>query len=118
MIADEIREKLQNIVRGSLLQGQRDRCTTIRNLLSQSFGTGSTVKSEFESRSIIKEKQALFLKSHAEEVGLWIESLPPGCEYLTRGGEAEVYLALDKLNVIKVNDAIYYATWTEYFNSF
>jgi len=43
--------------------------------------------------------------------------LPPGTEYLTRGGESEVYLAADKLNVIKVNDAIYYATWTEYFNS-
>src|SRR5882762_8189368 len=33
------------------------------------------------------------------------------------GGESEVYLAADKLNAIKVNNAIYYATWTEYFNS-
>jgi hypothetical protein len=28
-----------------------------------------------------------------------------------------VYLAADGLNVFKVNDAVYYATWTEYFNS-
>jgi Serine/Threonine/Tyrosine Kinase found in polyvalent proteins len=26
-------------------------------------------------------------------------------------------LAADQLNVIKVNDAVYYATWAEYFNS-
>jgi len=43
--------------------------------------------------------------------------LPSGSEYVTRGGESQVYFAGDKLNVIKVNDAIYYATWTEYFNS-
>gem|GEM_PF-3621860 len=30
---------------------------------------------------------------------------------------AQVYLAPDALNVIKVNDAVYYATWEEYFNS-
>jgi hypothetical protein len=55
MIADEIRKKLQDIVRGALLQGQQDHCTTIRNLLCQSFGTAPTVKSEFESRAILKE---------------------------------------------------------------
>ena len=71
MIADEIREKLQNIVRGTLLQGQQDHCTTIRNLLSESFGTGATVKKEFESRAVLKEKQAGFLRSHAEKVDLW-----------------------------------------------
>jgi hypothetical protein len=41
----------------------------------------------------------------------------PGTEYLTRGGESQVYLAANGLNVIKVNDGVYYATWAEYFNS-
>jgi hypothetical protein len=117
MIVDEIRKNLQDIVRGTRLQGQEDHCTTIRNLLIESFGTGSTVKSEFESRAIIKEKQVCYLKAHAEKIGLWLQSLPVGSQYLTRGGESEVYLAADKLNVIKVNDAIYYATWTEHINS-
>lgn len=44
-------------------------------------------------------------------------SLPEASQYLTRGGESEIYLAPDHLHVIKVNDAVYYATWTEYFNS-
>ena len=117
MIGDEIRKKLQDIVRGTLLEGQEDHCTTIRNLLSESFETGPTVKREFESRSIIKEKQAGFLKSHAEVANLWLPSLPMGSQYLTKGGEAKIYLAADSRNVIKVNDSIYYATWTEYFNS-
>jgi len=62
MISDEIRQKLQNIIRGDVLEGQEDHCTAIRNLLCQSFGSDPTVKKEFESRSIVKEEQARFLK--------------------------------------------------------
>lgn len=66
MISDEIRQKLQNIVRGNVLEGQEDHCTAIRNLLCQSFGSDPTVKKEFESRFIFKEEQARFLKTHAD----------------------------------------------------
>ena len=95
MIADEIREKLQNIVRGELHQGQSDSCTAVRNLLCESFGASPTVKSEFEGRSIIKEEQVEFLKSHAQKADLWMESLPKGSQYLTEGGESKVYLSED-----------------------
>jgi Serine/Threonine/Tyrosine Kinase found in polyvalent proteins len=117
MISHETRNKLQNIVNGARLEGPADNCATVRNLLIESFGTGSTVKSEFESRAIVKEKQASFLKAWAEETGIWLENLPIGSQYLTKGGESKIYLAPDRLNVIKVNDAIYYATWDEYLNS-
>jgi hypothetical protein len=117
MISDEIRQKLQNIIRGTLLEGQEDHCTAIRNLLCQSFGSNPTVKKEFESRSIVKEEQARFLKAYAEDKGIWMQALPEGSQYLTHGGESEIYLAPDQLHVIKNNDAIYYATWLEYFNS-
>jgi len=117
MIADGTRKKLQDIIRGELQQGESDSFTAIRNLLCESFGTGPTVKSEFASRAIVKEKQVGFLKSHVKKEGLWLESLPSGCQYLTEGGESKVYLTEDGRSVIKVNDAGYYATWTEYFNS-
>jgi hypothetical protein len=88
MISDEIRQKLQNIIRGDVLEGQEDHCTAIRNLLCQSFGSNPTIKREFESRSIIKEEQARFLKIHAENNKLWIPALAEGCQqsycYLTR----------------------------------
>ena len=117
MISHEIRDKLQNIVNGTRFEGPADNCATVRNLLVEGFGTGSTVKREFESRSIVKEEQARFLKNHAESNKLWIPALAEGSHYLTRGGESEIYLAPDHKHVIKINDAIYYATWTEYFNS-
>lgn len=117
MISDEIRTKLQNIVRGKLHQGQGDACSAIRNLLCESFGASPTIKSEFENRSVIKEKQVEFLKLHAHKNSLWLESLPSDAKYLTEGGEAMVYLSEDGRQVFKVNDASYYATWTEYFDS-
>jgi hypothetical protein len=40
----------------------------------------------------------------------------PG-QYLTRGGESQVYLDIESSHVIKINDAVYYATWLENFNS-
>jgi hypothetical protein len=117
MISDEIRGKLKDIIRGTCRQGESDRCSTFRNLLIESFGASPTVKGEFESRAIIKEKQAEFLKSYAKTNGLLLDSLPWGSEYVTRGGEAKIYLAADKRNVIKVNDGVYYATWSEFLDS-
>jgi hypothetical protein len=117
MISNETREELQNIVNGTRIAGPADNCATVRNLLVEGFGTGSTVKSEFESRAIVKEKQTSFLKAWAKEAGIWLEDLPIGSQYLTKGGESKIYLAPDRLNVIKLNDAIYYATWDEYLNS-
>lgn len=117
MINDESQKQLQDIIRGAIVKGQEDHCTTVGNLICQSFGTNPTIKKEFESRKILKEKQADFLRQLANNSGFWLSSLPPSVKYLTRGGEAKVYLATDKRNIIKVNDAVYYATWMEYFNS-
>jgi hypothetical protein len=117
MISNEIKRKLQDIVRGASLQGSSDHCSTIRSLLVESFGADPTVKGQFESRSVVKEKQTIFLKSYALQSEIWLSSLPPDTDYLTRGGESKIFMDWDKLNVIKVNDGVYYATWTEYFTS-
>jgi hypothetical protein len=117
MISNEIREQLQYIVRGACLQGTAGRCSTVRNLLIGGFGADPTVKGQFESRAIVKERQNEFLKSYALQSGIWLASLPSDTQYLTRGGESKIFMDSDKLNVIKVNDGVYYATWTEYFTS-
>jgi hypothetical protein len=46
-----------------------------------------------------------------------VADLPGEERYLTRGGEAKIYLHSDNLHVVKLNDAIYYATWLEFLNS-
>nr|WP_074240831.1 hypothetical protein [Chitinophaga niabensis] len=109
--------KLENIIRGVSIEGATDTCTTTRNLLCRSFSTSTTVKKDFESKSVIKEEQAEFLKKHAWENALWYDEVPPNEKFLVRGGEASVYFEADSKSVIKLNDGVYYATWLEFFNS-
>jgi len=114
MFSNEFRQKLQNITSGTLIEGPTDHCTTIRNILCRSYPTSTTVKKDFESKSIAKEEQARLIEQYCTEKNWWID-LPS--TYLTRGGEAKVYLDVSQKDVIKANDAVYYATWLEFINS-
>ncbi len=49
MYSDETKRKLENIIRGSLIEGDSDHCTAVRNFLCTSFSTSTTVKRDFES---------------------------------------------------------------------
>ena len=117
MLPDDTRKRIENITAGIIIEGIPDTCTTIRNLLSASFATSTTVKVDFESKSVIKEEQAQLLEKYSSENNLWVTDLPGEDRFLTRGGEARVYLNKDGKTVIKINDAVYYATWLEFFNS-
>ncbi len=117
MFSDDVRSKLQNIIQGIVIQEQPDSCTAIRNHLCASYPTSTTVKKDFESKQLIKEEQVRFLKALADSENLLIGEMPADWIYLTEGGESKVYLHPDQHSVIKLNDAYYYATWLEYFNS-
>lgn len=115
MYNDDTKVKIENIIHGSLIGGLPDHCTAIRNFLCERYSTSTTVKKNFESNALIKETQELALRSYATTHRLWVNQLPN--YYLTRGGESQVYLDDDNTHVVKINDAVYYATWLEYFNS-
>jgi hypothetical protein len=117
MLPDDTRKRIKNITAGIIIERIPDTCTTIRNLLSASFETSTTVKIDFESKSIIKEEQAKLIDNYSYQHDLWVTDIPSEDRFLTRGGEARIYLDNDGKNVIKVNDAVYYATWLEFFNS-
>lgn len=117
MFSNEVCRKLEDIIHGTVIKEQPDTCTAIRNKLCSSFSTSTTVKKDFESKSIIKKEQEQFLQKLATTEGFWAMDLPPQDSYLAKGGEAKVYLHEDNKSVIKINDGIYYATWLEYFNS-
>lgn len=117
MLQDDTRKKIKNITKGIIIEGVPDNCTAVRNFLCAGFATSTTVKTDFEGKTIIKEKQASLLEIYSSENNLWVTDLPGEDRYLTRGGEARVYLDPDNRNVIKLNDTVYYATWLEFFNS-
>jgi Serine/Threonine/Tyrosine Kinase found in polyvalent proteins len=117
MLSNDIRNKIQNITSGTIIEGQSDTCTTIRNFLCSRFATSTTVKTNFEGKRIIKEEQARILIQYAKENGCWINKTSYKDRFLAKGGEATVYFDTDGRTVIKWNDAIYYATWFEFFNS-
>ena len=117
MFSDDTRIKIKNITEGIIIEGANDNCTTVRNVLSASYPTSTTVKKDFESKAVIKEEQALLLEDYSNKNNLWVVELPGEERYLTRGGEARVYLNTDNRTVVKLNDAVYYATWLEFFNS-
>ncbi|MDO6432772.1 hypothetical protein Q4E93_19350 [Flavitalea sp. BT771] len=116
-IDDDTRKRLTDIVKGTVLKGKENNCTAARNLLCASFRTSTTVKKDFEGQSRVKEEQAEFLRHHCSLRNWWVRELPGEETFLTRGGEAKIYFASDRRNVIKMNDAVYYATWLEFFNS-
>ena len=117
MLPNDTRSKIRNITGGIIIEGSQDSCMTIRNFLCSSFPTSTTVKEDFEGKSVIKERQAAILKTFCDENDLWVNNIPGEDRYLTRGGEARVFLHPDNKKVIKLNDAVYYATWLEFFNS-
>jgi hypothetical protein len=117
MFSSDVRKKLENIINGTIIPQQTDTCTAIRNKLCRSFPTSTTVKKEFESKQRIKEEQVGYLKSLTDSLGLCFKEIPDNLTYLTHGGEAKIYLDADGRHVIKLNDAIYYATWLEFLNS-
>lgn len=117
MLPNDTRRKIKDIIRGARLEGQSDHCTTARNFLCGRYPTSTTVKTDFESKAIVKEEQAQLLEEFCVSHDLWLAGLPDEKTYLTRGGEARVYLDPDNRHVIKCNDAVYYATWLEFLNS-
>lgn len=117
MLPDDTRIEIENIVAGIILEGRTDHCTTIRNSFCCRYETSTVVKAKFESNTIIKKEQADFLEAYCTEHCFWLENTPNEDRYLTRGGESKVYLANDGRHVIKLNDAVYYATWLEFLNS-
>lgn len=116
MIPDDIREQIENISAGNVIEGRADHFTTIRNILCAGSNADRKVKVDFESKQRIKKEQTGFLVLYAKEKGLWKDEIVFE-NFLAQGGEASVYFATDYKHVIKVNDAGYYATWLEYFDS-
>ena len=63
-----------------------------------------------------KEKEVEILENYIEENHLWYDDLQFGI-YLDEGAEQKVFFNDEKSIVIKLNDAIFYVNWSQYFES-
>lgn len=117
MLNHDTRNKIQDLISGTVINWQADYCTTTRNYLCTSFSPGTTVKKDFEGQQQIKKEQAVALETYISKKGLWLMKPPQAQHLLTIGGEAEIYIDVEQQQVIKLNDAIYYATWLDYLTS-
>lgn len=117
MYNDDTREKLQDIISGKHITWQADTCTAARNFLCSGFSPNTTVKKDFNHQSAIKKEQAKQLIAFTDENALWLQPPDETERFLTQGGEAEIYFDQQHAQVVKVNDAIYYATWLDFLTS-
>ena len=117
MFEHEERKFIEDIIKGNVIEGEKDYLTTIRNYLLTCFETNNEIETKYNYQSTNKEKQKLVLIDYLDNNNLWIDDELIENNYLVEGGEAKIYFGKDARSVIKLNDAIYYSTWLDYFNS-
>ncbi|WP_425542709.1 hypothetical protein [Algoriphagus jejuensis] len=76
---------------------------------------GSQTGKETENSKQIREQETRKLETFATERNLWIQNIDFS-QYVSEGAEQRVYLK-DSDHVLKLNDAIYYSYWLDYFHN-
>jgi len=105
-----MRDDIQNILSGKSQVKHHHLIQTTCSYLKRSQGTSSTVKNQQQH----KEEETKSLVQFADDNNLWVDiniNL-----YVSQGAEQKVYLK-DSTTVLKLNDAIYYASWVDYFHN-
>ncbi|MDR1155500.1 MAG: hypothetical protein LBL04_12415 [Bacteroidales bacterium] len=77
------------------------------------LGTGAKSGALDKTDKHGKSEETEILKKYIEAQGLWLKDIDLN-NYVSEGAEQKVYLK-DSRSVIKLNDAIYYLSWTDYF---
>jgi len=84
---------------------------TIASYLSDGAQAGTNAENEKHHDKQETEKLKFFISEH----NLWIANLDLS-QYVSEGAEQKVYLK-DSEHVLKLNDAIYYNSWKDYFHN-
>ncbi|TAG54040.1 MAG: hypothetical protein EAZ29_04970, partial [Runella slithyformis] len=66
------------------------------------------------SERVSKKAEIEILKSFAENNHYWFKKIKQE-NYIGEGAEQKVYLEDNGKYVLKINDAVFYASWTDYF---
>jgi len=108
---NHLKNELHNIISGKSQVSFGAIIQTIASYLDN----GTQSSDEIESSKQIREKETKKLESFVTERNLWIKDIDFS-QYVSEGAEQRVYLK-DSDHVLKLNDAIYYGYWTDYFHN-
>jgi len=106
-----MKDDIQHILSGTSQVRHHYLIQTTCSYLERSQRTSSMVKDQQQH----KEEETKSLIQLADDNHLWVENINIDL-YLSQGAEQKVYLK-DGLTVLKLNDAIYYASWVDYFRN-
>lgn len=107
---NKIKNDLQNLFSGKGEVRFGATIQTITHYLEKSSSTSSETK----DAKLVKKQEAEKLEIFISENDLWKKV--DFDRYVSEGAEQKVYL-LDSIHVLKLNDAIYYSSWRDYFRN-
>ena len=106
-----MKDELRNIISGASGVRNGAAIQAAACYLKRSKEAGEVVKEQKRC----KEKEAQVLREYISQNNLWLPDINIE-DYVSEGAEQKVYLN-DGKHVLKLNDAIYYNTWKDYFNN-
>jgi hypothetical protein len=106
-----IKHELHDIISGKSKISDGTIIQTISNYLRECEKTSGIFKTEKH----FKKQETTWLETFATKNKLWFTEFDFS-NYISEGAEQKVYLKDDKF-VYKLNDAIYYESWLDYFNN-
>jgi hypothetical protein len=106
-----MRDDIQHILSGKSQVKHHHLIQTTCSYLKRGQGTSSMAKDQQQH----KEEETKSLIQFAEDNKLWVENINIDL-YVSEGAEQKVFLK-DGTSVLKLNDAIYYASWIDYFHN-
>jgi hypothetical protein len=106
-----MRDDIQYILSGKSQVKHHHLIQTACSYLKGSQGASSMAKDQQQ----LKEEETKSLIQFAGDNNLWVDNIDIDL-YVSQGAEQKVYLK-DGTSVLKLNDAIYYASWVDYFHN-
>ncbi|MBD3584026.1 putative polyvalent protein kinase domain-containing protein [Flavobacterium selenitireducens] len=101
--------ELYNVISGK----SQVRFGAIIQTIAGYIGDGTQTSGAIENAKQLKEQETKRLEYFATEKEFWINDID-FTQYVSEGAEQKVYLK-DSDHVLKLNDAIYYNSWRDYF---
>jgi len=106
-----MKDEIQRIISGASQIKYGSDIQTILRFLTGSQESGSMAKTD----KYFKREETKRLRSYVQANNLWVSDIDIN-SYISEGAEQKVYLRNGK-TVLKLNDAIYYTSWIDYFHN-